>query len=280
MRSLHSPWVWQAPPEWETALDAWELFLRAGGRSESTIVTRLRHIRTFARACGLAPEEVTEEQLLRWVGAQRWAPETRHSMYVSLRGFFGCVSRMWGWENPAASLPMVRRSIPPARSAPEEVLAEALAHTDLRVGMIIRMAAYMGLRCCEIARAHRRDLTHDLFGPVLLVRGKGGRHRPVPMPADIYEDFVRITDRTGGWLFPGKIDGHLSSRWVSKLGARVLPSPWTMHTLRHRFGTRAYAVDHDIVAVQLLLGHSQLTTTQRYVLPAQEALRRAVDGAA
>lgn len=50
----------------------------------------------------------------------------------------------------------------------------------------------------------------------------------------------------------------------------------TPHPLRHRFATRAYAVDRDLLAVQTLLGHASPVTTRRYVAVPDESLRRTV----
>lgn len=66
-------------------------------------------------------------------------------------------------------------------------------------------------------------------------------------------------------MFPGDDDGHLSARWVGKLAVNVLPAPWTIHTLRHSFASRAYAVEHDLFVVQDLLGHASPATTRVYV---------------
>ncbi|WP_424446435.1 tyrosine-type recombinase/integrase [Microbacterium sp. CH-015] len=68
-----------------------------------------------------------------------------------------------------------------------------------------------------------------------------------------------------GYLFPGRDNGHLSPRYVGKIIRDLLPGEWTMHTLRHRFGTRAYALTSDLLLVQDLLGHSSPSTTRRYV---------------
>ena len=82
----------------------------------------------------------------------------------------------------------------------------------------------------------------------------------------------------GGWMLPGQINGHLSARRVGELAAEALPAPWTLHTLRHRFATRAYDATGDLVTVSRLLGHASVATTQRYVateagMPITEASR-------
>ena len=77
------------PAEWAAALDRWELYLRAGGRSERTVETRIRHVRQVARGLGTAsPRGVDTDMLMRYLGRQRWAAETRHGYYESLRLFY------------------------------------------------------------------------------------------------------------------------------------------------------------------------------------------------
>lgn len=91
--------------------------------------------------------------------------------------------------------------------------------------------------------------------------GKSGRCQS--LPALTHQ--IRRQEGPNGWVFPGNVNGHLSPRWVGTLATRVLPEPWTLHTLRHRFATVAYnAGTKDLVAVQHALGHKSITTTQRY----------------
>ena len=138
---------------------------------------------------------------------------------------------------------------------------------------MIRLAGEHGLRRAEIAVVHSRDVVHDLLGYSLQVHGKGGRLRYVPLADDVANAILDAA----GYAFPGKIDGHLSPWWVGKLVSRLLPKGWTTHTLRHRFATVSYAEDHDVFAVQDLMGHASPATTLRYVALADDAKRRLVE---
>lgn len=261
---------------WESEVQAWTVALRAAGRARTTIRTRTDHVLRVGRALGGDPWAVTETELLEHVGGQSWARETRRSVRASLRSFYS-----WGLQsgrtsrNVAEVLPAVTPSPPRPRPAPEHAYRAALAVADERTRLILRLAAEVGLRRAEVAVIHSRDLLEDLMGSSLLVHGKGQRERVVPLPNHLALELRRVQ----GYVFPGDDEGHLSPRWVGKLAVNVLPEGWTLHTLRHRFATRAYAVERDLLAVQQLLGHSTPVTTQRYVALDADRLRAAMTGA-
>lgn len=143
---------------------------------------------------------------------------------------------------------------------------------------MLTLAAEAGLRRAEIARVHRCDLTRGPAGAELLVHGKGGKLRVVPIGDDLaaaIEKGVDQIDIPDGWLFSGTDDGHLLPRWVGKLMAGALPDHWTAHTLRHRFATRAYRGSRNLRAVQTLLGHSSVATTERYTAVDHDEIRAA-----
>ena len=225
------------------------------------------------------PWAVTTAQLVAWCGRQDWSRETRRGVRASLVSF-------WAWaagsghvsESPAACLPPVKPAPALPRPAPETALRAAVLAADERTRLILHLAAYAGLRRAEIAQVHARDLLPDLVGWSLRVHGKGGRQRVVPLPAWLAEQVEQRA--AGGWLLPGDDHGHLSARWVGKLATDALPGHWTLHTLRHRFASRAYAGGRDLIAVQQLLGHASVATTQRYVRPPDDALRAAMEHAA
>lgn len=266
------------PAAWAACIDDFCDALRAGGAPPPTIATRRAHVRRVARQLGGSPVEVEGGQLVAWCGRQEWAIETRRGYRASLVAF-------WSWmvvtgraeSNPAASLPKVRAAVPAPRPAPEIAYREALARADERGRLMLRMAAEAGMRRAEVAQAHSRDLIADLDGASLIVHGKGGRQRVVPLTPALA---AAIRARGGGYLFPGRDGGHLSPRWVGKIVTTLLPGESTMHQLRHRFATRAYSVDRDVFTVQELLGHASPATTRRYVMVPRSALRDTVSAIA
>lgn len=263
-------------PEWVDAIGAWRTALRSAGSPESTITTRTYHVARFARQhAATGPWHVTGEQLITWAGSHDWAPETRRSVRSSFRSFYRwAVDTGRTTDNPALALPRVRPSAPRPRPTPERVYRAALLAADRRERLIVRLAAEAGLRRAEVAQVHSRDLFEDLSGWSLIVHGKGGKQRTVPLPATLAAELRTLGP---GYAFPGNDNGHLSPRWVGKLVTRLLPDGWTMHSLRHRFGTLAYAVDRDVFTVQELLGHASPATTRIYVQLPDDARRRLVD---
>ncbi|MGN7133883.1 tyrosine-type recombinase/integrase [Rhodococcoides corynebacterioides] len=263
---------------WAFAIGAWDEYLRSAGHPKDTRYTRTYHLRRFgADHAKLSPWSVTLDHLLAWTANKDWSPNTRRSYRVSLRVFFTWAhARGHMPSNPAFELPKV--SVPRAlpRPAPNDVVDDGLRTLDIRVRLMILILADTGIRRGELCKVHTRDLERDLMGWTLRVVGKGGHVRVVP----IDERLATAIDRMPrGYLFPGQIDGHLSAPYVGKLVSRALADGWTAHTLRHRFASLAYAVDKDIRAVQELLGHASVSTTQIYTLVLPDAMRRAAAGA-
>jgi integrase/recombinase XerC len=182
-------------------------------------------------------------------------------------------------------LPSVR--IPPAtaRPVPDEAWRQALSTADVRVTLMLRLAAEAGLRRAEVAQVHTSDVIDSLSGPQLVVHGKGGKTRVVPI-SDSLAAVLRLGAPghtpgmlTPGWLFPTGLCGHLTAQHVGVLVARELPGLWTMHKLRHRFATRAYRGSRNLRAVQTLLGHASVATTERYTAVDDAEIRAAMEAA-
>lgn len=280
---------------WEAAEAGFVAWLRAAGRSKSTIRLRRHYVRQLAVRFG-DPWTVTGDELAGWLAGPEWMPETRKSARSSVRMFYRwAVASGRVAVSPADGLDSVRvpRALP--RPASEDVLAAALARANDEDRLMLVLAAYAGLRATEIAAV--RPATDVLPDGTLWVRGKGGRERTVPLHPRVADEIEAEQQRrrrgrvgTGfhfGWsrpevgpedyLFPGLQGGHVGSDVVGRHLRRVLNGA-TGHQLRHRFASAAYAADRDLRAVQELLGHASPQTTARYTRVPDGALRSAVEG--
>ncbi|BBX58336.1 Tyrosine recombinase XerC [Mycobacterium shottsii] len=216
------------PPAWSGLVAAYLAAETGAGRSPATIATRRGHLAFMA--CGLrcAPARVTADRILAWFGRQAWSIETRRSYRNTAVSFFGWACRAGHLPtDPAADLPVMRAAAPPPRPAPDTVWSAAMAGAEPRVRLMLRLAAEAGLRRVEIARVHRRDLTRGPAGAELLIHGKGGKLRVVPLSDELAAAIAAGVD---GYLFSGDDDGHLSPQYVGKLMASALPEHWTAHT--------------------------------------------------
>ena len=277
---MPDPRALPTPGGWVDPLAGWAAMMRAGGATRQTIATRTDHGRRVARAMGGCPQDVTAERLMAWAGEQSWARDTRRSVYASLRSLWGfLVASGQVATNPTTRLPAVKPTRGVPRPIDEPAYRRAVATSSGRLTVILRLAGEAGLRRAEIAQVHLDDLVEDLAGMSLTVHGKGGHVRVVPLSDAVAAMVARACRLGGGWALPGDDDGHLSARYVGHLAGEAL-GRFTLHQLRHRFATRAYSGGADLLAVQQLLGHASPATTQRYVRPPDDAMRRAMLGAA
>lgn len=273
-----------APPAWADLVDEYLLTLSAAGQRPATIRLRKHQLSLTARELNCAPEAVTGRFLLAWFGAkQDWTPAYRKSHRYAVLGFFKW-AHLSGHipTNPAVDLPKVRVPKSPPRPASDSAWESAWTSASPRVRVMLRLAGETGLRRSEVAQVHTDDLLDLDGGPCLIVHGKGGKQRIVPVSGVLAAEIrAGAAGHTAGmpvrgYLFPGQIDGHMSPDAVGRLVAGAMPSGWSMHTLRHRFATRAYRGSRNIRAVQELLGHESVTTTERYTQVDDDELRTAM----
>jgi integrase len=272
MRAAINSGLAAAPFAWAAWLVLYDQAMRAAGRSPGTI--RL-HRHYLARLRDLYPDPcaVQTADLQAFLSAEHWAPETRKSARSSVRSFY-----RWAHgaghipDDPSARLDSVRVPAGRPRPAPEHVVRQLLAHPDPRIGLMGMLAAFGGLRAAEIAQVHARDLVGD----ELIVHGKGGKVRAVPVLDGRLFARLQLLD---GWAFPNGHGDHITPGHASRLLSRALPDGWTAHTLRHRCASVAYAATRDLLAVGALLGHSRPETTQRYVAMPNDAIRAAAAAA-
>lgn len=266
------------PPQWIQPILAYDELMRAVGRPASTRYLRIYHLRRFA--CDhphTEPYEVTEDHLIVWMAAHEWAPETRRSWRASLRCFYSWAhAKGYMRCDPSFGIPGITPPPPTPRPAPDDVVDDALRNESLRIRIAILILTLTGMRRHEAAKLHTDDLEWGGDGWAFRIVGKGGRVRMIPVDDQLAAVVLALPR---GYIFPGNIDGHLSPSYLGKIVSGALPPGWTAHNLRHRYASLAYSVERDIRAVQELLGHAKVTTTQIYTFIPPSSLRKAAAGA-
>lgn len=153
------------------------------------------------------------------------------------------------------------------------------AEMAMKVGVGLKAYSAWESGQFEVAQLHRDDVTELPDGTAaLLIRGKGRKVRAVPLHPKVAGALAGVE----GFMFPSTrtSSGHLSPGALGDLVSDLLGPGWSGHTLRHRAASDWYAVDRDLVAVQRLLGHASIATTQIYVAPPPDAMTAAVLGVA
>lgn len=274
-------------PTWASLLPLYAKYLESAGRPQTTIRLRVGQIQKVARTLDVTPLEVTTEMLVDFMGNRAWADNTRATWRASLSGFFKWASGMGHLPtNPAAMLATVRVPHGTPKPATDAALEHAAARLDLRTGLMLELGRRAGLRCMEIATLRREHVMTETVTVktkkgkkkqrvlyALRITGKGGKTRTIPIAEDLG---LKLLALQPGPIFKGRIGGHVSAAYVSKLLSSVLPDGVTGHKLRHRFATDAYRNSgHNILAVKQLLGHSSVATTQVYAEVSNDELRSA-----
>jgi len=184
----------------------------------------------------------------------------------------------------AIRAPKVAKSLPkplPMASAKRLADADERAGEERETWILVRDAAVMallygsGLRISEALGLKRREVPKAGEDDVLVVTGKGNKTRMVPVLQNVLaliDEYVAMCPHAlpaDGPIFVGARGGPLSPRIIQLAmerlrGALGLPDSATPHALRHSFATHLLSRGGDLRAIQELLGHSSLSTTQVY----------------
>src|SRR5699024_7382331 len=237
-----------------------------------------------------SPWTVSGDDLAAWLSTPDLAAETRRARRSSVRLFYRWARLSERIDrDPAQDLATVRvpRALP--RPITQDALAVALDQADDRQRLVIMLAALAGLRRAEIAGLSFDDVRDGQ----LRITGKGGHVRLVPIHPTLAAELTAEQERRrrghhgSGWgghyvrangpVFPSCLHpGPLTPAHLAKVVRPLLPDDWTLHTIRHRFATQAYAAERDLRTVQELLGHSKPEVTARYAAVPDAAKRTAV----
>ena len=201
----------------------------------------------------------------------------------SLRRFFGFLVEEGFRENdPSDALPRpgLVRSLPKTLSHAEIALLFELVASGLdgdpvkpsmvRLSAILELLYGSGLRASELVGLFRSSVVGEK--PYLIIKGNGEKERLVPISHQnrmAVRRWTEFVDPREKWLFPSRT-GHISRirlfQIIKEHAARagINPAKISPHVLRHAFATHLLEGGADLRALQTLLGHSDISTTQIY----------------
>jgi len=260
-----------------------DMMAAEAGSARNTLLAYGTDLRGASELLGGRLAVAGEAELGRLGGA--WsdlAPATAARKAAALRRFFAfLVDEGLRADDPSAALPrpqtgrplpktLDRRDVDRLFAELESRQAADPSPANLRLTALVELLYGSGLRATELVSLPRRALRPDQ--PFLILKGKGGRERLVPI-----SDRARAAVAAWGlmvpadslWLFPsGK--SHLSRIRLYQLlkalaaDAGVPPERISPHVLRHAFATHLLEGGADLRALQLMLGHADIATTQIY----------------
>lgn len=265
----------------------------------------------FLAALGRTLGEAQAEDLqayARDLAARGLSPATAQRRRSALRQFYRFLLEEGTRADDPTSLldaPRKGRSLPkaPREEAVEALFAAAAAVTGpqgARTRCLLELIYGAGLRVSELVGLPLAALPRE-GEAALRVRGKGGKERVIPLGSAArraVEEYLPLRDhflpkgapkaavRAAPFLFPSDgAQGHLTRRRFAQildelaLGAGLDPASLSPHALRHAFATHLLQRGADLRAVQKLLGHADIATTQIYTHVLDETLRALVESA-
>jgi site-specific recombinase XerD len=270
--------------------------------SPHTVQAYRGDVSAFAEWAGRAgvehPDQVDRLLLRRYVSyltTRRYAKRSVARKVASLRRYFGWMRASGRLTcDPSTSLraPSGEGRLP--RVLSHDDIGTMLEHPEqvdqLDVGSgddswqrcrdlaVLEVLYGSGVRVSELCGLDLTDV--DLRGGVLVVWGKGGKQRRVPLSEPAADAIDRWLGRRceaspdpGSALFLNQRARRLSPRDVRRIVDRHAPTPTHPHAFRHTFATHLLDGGADLRTVQELLGHADVATTQRYTQVSRERLR-------
>jgi integrase/recombinase XerC len=253
--------------------------------------TDLSQFRRFLAARQIGQLAHVDARLLRQYLARLYeAGLSRVSIARKLAAIRSCLAfltRRGGLaKNPAREVASPRLPKRLASFLPIDEATVLLEHpAAARDRAILEMLYATGARVAELCALDLADL--DGAGDTIRVRGKGAKERVIPVgdaALQALAAYLRVRGNADGPLFENVRGGRLTARSVHRIvkarsRAAGLTRRVTPHTLRHTFATHMLDAGADLRLIQDLLGHSRLSTTQRYTHVSADHLMRVYDSA-
>ncbi len=256
--------------------------------------TDLAEFRTFLARQGVRELARADSRAIRawlaWLHDRKLAKSSIARKLATVRSCFKFLARRGAVElNPARQVrsPKLPKRLPSFLPKDESKdlldLEPERSEAGLRDRALLELLYASGLRVAECCSLDRDDV--DRRQGTVRVMGKGGKERVVPAgdaALQAVDAWLAVRGEERGPLFTNARGGRLTTRSVhrivkSRARAAGIDRRVTPHTLRHSFATHMLGEGADLRLIQELLGHSRLSTTQRYTHVSPEHLMKVYD---
>ena len=259
-----------------------DMMAAEAGASRHTLAAYRSDLERAADSLGEALGRADADAVGRLGGLWReLAPATVARRAAALRRFFGfLVDEGLRKDDPSAALPRPRLERPLPRILDADEVARMFERAEDRAASgesnavrnlaLLELLYGSGLRASVLVTLPRGALRKGQ--PFLILRGKGGKERLVPISSRAeaaVERWLEHIAGPSGWLFPGG-KAHLSRVRLFQIvrqmaaDAGISPDRISPHVLRHAFATHLLSGGADLRVLQSLLGHADIATTQIY----------------
>lgn len=259
-------------------------YLKYLNRRPTSVAQRRTTLRRVERVTGQTLLTIDPMLLQAFVTHPKLGVEARAAAVSHIRGFYRwAIDEELLERDPSIRLQRPKRERRIPRPMPDAAAALALEEAPDPIRQWLFLAAYAGLRACEIAQLRGRDFLLGQSPPILIIReSKGGDPSTVPI-AEALLTVVAPLARIDGWCFEKATgySGHITASQLQKRANTFLHElgvPETLHQLRHWFGTQAFrATGRDLRATQELMRHRSPVSTAGYTYVDPGDIARALD---
>ncbi|MCL1814382.1 MAG: site-specific integrase [Treponema sp.] len=249
--------------------------------SSKTIKSYLHFNRDFCRIVKKPVEKITEMDFKKYLNfldtVKDMSSSSMNLAISSIRFFYNNVmGRNFARDQYR---PRQDKRLPGVLSR-EEIETLLDTENNPKHRLLLMMAYSSGLRVSEVVALKKEHI--DFSRKTLLVYGAKGRKDRITILSDraaaFLQEYCRCFD-IANWLFPGQVNGHIRVRTAQNIFEKAIQNAKvqknvSIHSLRHTFATHLLENGTDIKYIQILLGHSNLRTTERYTHIARRSILR------